>query len=108
MPVDKRRSRIRLGAYSVGFFLLLCLAAVSRREPTISSCPLPETAGPVTVVVEPGMSTRDVAALLKDHGAHKERAILQSALARVMRADGRIQSGEYSFEPGIYAYRFVG
>ncbi|HHX27522.1 MAG TPA: endolytic transglycosylase MltG [Firmicutes bacterium] len=102
MPVDKRRSRIRLGAYSVGFFLLLCLAAVSLVS-YLSSCPLPETAGPVTVVVEPGMSTRDVAALLKDHGLIRNELFFR-ALARVMRADGWIQSGEYSFEPGIYAY----
>jgi UPF0755 protein len=100
VPYEKRPRR--LVGYGVGLFLVLCLAAASSFT-YLTSSPRPEGSGPVTVAVEPGMSTRDVAALLKSHGVIRNELVFR-ALARVMRADGRIQSGEYCFEPGVSAY----
>lgn len=98
-----RRSRLRkYGLWLVLAFGIVALSIASY----LSSCPLPETAGPVSVIVEPGMSTRDVAALLKDYGVIRDELFFR-VLTRVMRADGRIQSGEYRFEPGIHALDVV-
>ncbi|HHY44416.1 MAG TPA: endolytic transglycosylase MltG [Firmicutes bacterium] len=101
MQVERPRRRSRLPVFGLGLFLVLLLTGALTAS-YLSSCPLPESSGPVTVVVEPGMSTREVAALLKDHGVIRNDLFFR-VLTRVMGADSRIQSGEYSFEPGIHA-----
>lgn len=79
--------------------LLVALSLVAY----ICSCPLPKDSGGATVYVEPGLSTRDVADLLHKEGVIRNPLFFR-ALARIMGADGGIQSGEYRFEPGIYAW----
>lgn len=67
------------------------------------SCPLPKDAGKVTVTVEAGSSTASVALMLREKGVVRS-ALAFRLLARVMGADGKLQTGEYQFEPGIYAW----
>jgi UPF0755 protein len=80
-----------------GLFVALSAAAY------VYSCPLPKGSPGVTVYVEPGSSTARVADVLYQSGVIRSPLAFR-ALARVMRADGRIQSGEYRFEPGIFAW----
>jgi UPF0755 protein len=101
VKIDKPPRRNRLFKYGVGVFLVFSAVAVGAVS-HLCSCPLPETSGPVTLLVEPGMSTRDVALLLKSHGVIRSDLFFR-VLTRVKGADGRIQAGEYSFEPGIHA-----
>ncbi|HHY76478.1 MAG TPA: endolytic transglycosylase MltG [Firmicutes bacterium] len=98
--VESPRRRSRLAIYCLGLLIVLLLASLSIFS-YLSSCPLPETAGPVSVMVEPGMSTREVAKLLEEQGVIRSDLFFR-ILARMKRADGLIQSGEYSFGPGIH------
>lgn len=79
--------------------LLLVLSVVTY----LLSCPLPRDFGKVTVYVEPGSSTAVVAEQLRQKGVIRSPLAFR-ALSRLMGADGKIQSGEYQFEPGIYAW----
>ncbi len=79
-----------------GLFLALSAATY------LYSCPLPRGSSGVTVYVAPGSSTARVAELLYEKGLIRNPLAFR-ALARIMRADGRIQSGEYRFEPAIVA-----
>lgn len=102
MPMTGQKARKVLTRFGVGLFLIFCLAVLSAVS-YFASCPLPETAGPVTIVVEPGASTREVAGILKDAGVIRSPLFFR-AVARLTGADGRIQSGEYRFEPGVYVW----
>lgn len=86
----------------VGLLLFVCFLCLSCLT-FAASCPLPEGSDPVVVWVEAGSSTRDVAGLLADVGVVRS-SLLFRVLARVFRADGRLQVGEYRFEPGIFAW----
>lgn len=91
-----------LSRFRVGVFLICCLAVLSYVA-YLSSCPLPGTSPPVTVTVDPGASTRQVADSLKAAGVIRNSLVFRIT-ARLMGADGRIQSGEYRFEPGIHIW----
>lgn len=91
--------------YWVGF-LLLFLLAVASGIAYLGSCPLPAEDGPVTLTVPEGYSTAQVAELLHESRIIRNRLLFR-ALTRLMGADGKIQSGEFDFEPGIYAWDCV-
>jgi len=67
---------------------------------------LPEDAGTVTITVPEGYSTAQVAELLYENKIIRNQLFFR-ALTRLMDADGKIQSGEFDFEPGIYAWDCV-
>jgi UPF0755 protein len=109
VPVEGRRVRPpagkpgflhgRFGVVVALAVLFLTLSAAS----CVLSCPLPKGSAGVSVYVEPGSSTVEVADLLYRSGVVRSPLAFR-ALARLMGADGKIQSGEYLFEPGIYAW----
>ena len=88
--------------YGVALALSMLLAAVLVTG-YMFSCPLPKDSPKVTVYVAPGSSTAQVAGILHEAGIIRYPLAFR-ALARLMRADGRLQTGEYQFEPGIYAW----
>ncbi|MEX0973969.1 MAG: endolytic transglycosylase MltG [Bacillota bacterium] len=94
--------RLLLERFGVAIALTLLLVGVATAG-YVFSCPLPKGSPNVTVYVEPGASTAKVADLLHQNGVVRNPLAFR-ALARIMRADGRLQSGEYQFEPGIFAW----
>lgn len=99
-PAAARPARHRVNPVAAALSALFVLVAAFVY---VFSCPLPEGSLPVRVYVEPGSSTADVADLLFENGIVRYPLAFR-VLARVLRADGKIQSGEYDFEPGIYAW----
>jgi len=97
-----RRPRTSVRRYGVAIVLSLLLVAVVVTG-YVFSCPLPKGSPRVTVYVPPGSSTAQVALALHEAGVIRYPLAFR-ALARLMRADGRLQTGEYQFEPGIYAW----
>ncbi len=98
-PVRVRTRAARPGIALVLTLLLVAVAGVG----FIFSCPLPKGSPKVTVYVEPGSSTAKVADLLYRARIVRDPLAFR-VLARLMRADGKLQSGEYEFEPGIFAW----
>lgn len=97
-----RRVSPRAARYGIALVLSALLVATATAWYMLS-CPLPTDASPVTVFVEPGSSTAHVADILHQQGIIRNPLAFR-ALARLMRADGRLQSGEYRFGPGIFAW----
>lgn len=97
-----RRPSPRARRYGVALALTALLVATATAW-HVFSCPLPKEAPPVTVFVEPGSSTAQVADLLHKNGIIRYPLAFR-VLSRIMRADGRLQSGEYRFEPGVFAW----
>jgi len=106
-PRERPNQRLpRLTARTRRFGVALALTALLVATATawhVFSCPLPKDAPPVTVFVEPGSTTAAVADLLQRNGIIRYPLAFR-ALARIMGADGRLQSGEYRFEPGVFAW----
>lgn len=69
----------------------------------MASCPLPKGSPPVVISVESGFTTRQVAALLAKKDIIRNELFFRG-LVRVMGAQAKIQSGEFQFEPGIFAW----
>jgi UPF0755 protein len=82
---------------------MVLLLAIASTFTYLASCPLDEASGSVCVEVSPGDSTVTVAQKLKTAGVIRS-PLLFRILARLMKADSRIQVGEYQFEPGIFAW----
>ena len=89
----------KLGAPGVLILLLAAVSAVAY----VYSCPMPKNSPGVTVYVPPGASTAQVADLLYKNGVIRYPLAFR-ILSRLMSADSKIQSGEYRFEPGIFAW----
>ncbi len=68
-----------------------------------SSCPLPADSPPVTVVIESGASSRDIADALHRAGVIRSPFWFR-LVSKVLKADGKMQAGEFSFEPGILVW----
>lgn len=98
-PVERKRPGKTLVRVGFGVFIIICLTGVSGLA-YLASSPLPEGSEPAPVVVVPGASTGQVADLLASAGVIRS-PLLFRVVARLMKADGRIQSGEYVFQPGI-------
>ncbi len=96
----KLRQTIR--GIAVGLFLLCCFAAASLFA-FWSSCPLPAGSPPVTVLIEPGASTRDIASALYEAGVIRSPFLFR-IVSKVLKADGKMQAGEFRFEPGIFVW----
>lgn len=82
--------------------MLLCLIGLSLFA-YWSSCPLPKDSDPVSVEVFPGDSTREIAAMLHEKGIIRS-PLLFRIVSRTLKADGRMQAGEYRFESGIFVW----
>lgn len=98
-------SGMRVGRFGVAIALSLLLVLVAAVG-YVFSCPLPKGAPGVTVYVAPGSSTAQVAQALRENGVVRSPLAFR-ALARLTRADGRLQSGEYEFEPGMFAWDVI-
>jgi UPF0755 protein len=94
-----------LGRHKVGLALLALLTGTLAFA-YVMSCPLPKDSTPKVVTVEPGYTTRQVATLLQENGIIRNQVLFR-ILVRIMGADGKIQSGEFQFEPGIFAWDAV-
>ena len=94
---EKKRSSALSIAF--GLFVLSCFAGAVLFA-FWSSCPLPENSLPVTVIIEPGASTREIADIL-----HKAEVIRNPFLFRMvskaLRADGKMHAGEFCFEESL-------
>lgn len=84
---------------ALGLLLVFCFAAVIH----LSSCPLPVDSPPVTVVIEPGASSRDIADALHQAGVIRSPFLFRLA-SKVLKADGKMQAGEFNFEPGLFVW----
>lgn len=92
----------KAGRYAVALGLFVLLLAVLSAT-YVFSCPLPEDSPGVAIYVAPGTSTAAVADMLHENGIIRSPFAFR-ALARLLQADGRLQTGEYRFEPGTYAW----
>lgn len=95
----------RLKDSRVGFFLTGVLILLLVFTYWVS-CPLPKESGPVLIKVEPGVCTGEVGELLYSKKVIRSPFLFR-AMARILRADGRIQAGEYRFEPGIFLWDVI-
>ncbi len=100
--LEVAKPHVRRRKYGVGLVLSILFLLVAATWYALS-CPLPPGSPKVAVYVEPGSSTAAVADLLHEKGLVRYPLAFR-VLARLMRADGRLQSGEYEFEPGIFAW----
>ncbi len=91
--------------YWVGFLLLTIFAGAAAFA-YLSSCPLPKDADAITLEIPEGLTTAQVADLLYEKGIIRDRLFFR-ALTRVLKADGKVQAGLFTFEPGIYAWDTV-
>ncbi len=82
--------------------MLLCLVGLCLFA-YWSSCPLSRNSDPVSVEVFPGDSTREIAAMLHENGIIRS-PLLFRIVSRALKADGRMQAGEYCFESGIFVW----
>jgi UPF0755 protein len=98
----RRKARIWVKGMAVGFGMLLCLVGLCIFA-YWSSCPLPKNSDPISVEISPGASTRDIAAILHENQIIRSRFIFR-VISRGLKADGRMQAGEYCFEPGIFVW----
>ena len=99
-PGEKvRRVHPGLGVSAV----LVVLMAVVSVAAYVFSCPLPKDSPGITVYVAPGMSTGEIADLLHESGIIRYPGAFK-VLSRLTARDGKMQSGEYRFEPGIFAW----
>ncbi len=71
-----------------------------------SSCPLPAKSPPSTVLIEQGSSTRDIANILMKSGIIRSPFLFR-VLAKLIKADGKMQAGEFSFESGLYLWDII-
>ncbi len=94
-----------LGRHKVGVVLGILLVGTLVFA-YMASCPLPKDSMPVVVAVEPGYTTRQVAALLLEKNIIRNQLFFRG-LVRIMGAEAKIQSGEFQFEPGIFAWDAV-
>ncbi len=92
----------KAGRYAVALSLFALFLAVLAAT-YVLSCPLPEDSPGVAIYVAPGTSTAQVADTLYENGIIRSPLAFR-ALARLLRADGKLQTGEYRFEPGTYAW----
>ena len=96
---EVRRDRRGSGVLTVLVSLLAAVSAVAY----VFSCPLPKESPGVTVYVTPGLSMSQVAELLSQNRVIRSPGAFR-ILSRLAAADSRVQSGEYRFEPGIFAW----
>lgn len=85
--------------YGVGLCLTAALA-VTGALTFLTDSPLPPDCPPVVVVVSQGSSTSQIATDLHSAGVIKS-PLLFRLFAKVLGVDGRLQAGEYAFEPGM-------
>lgn len=85
--------------YGVGLSLLAALAVVSLIA-FFTASPLPPESSGVIVVVREGSSTSEIASELYSKGVIKSPFLFR-VFARILGTQGRLQAGEYVFEPGM-------
>ncbi|HHV78989.1 MAG TPA: endolytic transglycosylase MltG [Firmicutes bacterium] len=68
--------------------------------------PSPARAGVKTIVIEPGSSTAQIAALLKKEGLIRSSFLFCMA-ARLKKADGKLQAGEYQLSGGVGIFQLI-
>ncbi len=96
------KSRQKIKGIAVGLLMLLCLVGVCLFV-FLSSCPLPDNSDPLTVVIEPGASTRDISRVLYEAQIIRSQSLFR-IVSRVLQADGQMKAGEYRFGPGIFVW----
>jgi len=94
--------KIRRKGFPVRFAMLTALIVLSAFG-YWASCPLPKGSEPVTVDIRAGASTSEIAITLWEKGVVRSPFLFR-LITKILGVEGKIQAGEYRFEPGIFLW----